>query len=330
MELLAWERLSDHIQSRVPVLLPMGGSRGAVVGYEPQAQRLFVRLVSEAGPLTAASPYAELHVEARQEGGKPVMEVFTTAPHLFKEFHRFAGLLTEEYERPSLTAADAFSAVVERWRELTLRRDLLSADEQIGLAGELAVLAALAGKEGPQSIAAWTGRIPGGPERHDFRIGTVDLEVKSTRSSKRQHVIHGLRQLEPSAGHTLFVVSLRFESAGLGSGLALGERVSQVRELLRVRPASAREFEEKLVAARYDDRDQPHYDERTILADTPMLIPVDDAFPRLVPASLRVALGDHLAARIAYDVTYRIDVEGLGTAVTSSQRAMSLGLSRMD
>jgi hypothetical protein len=331
MELLAWERLSEHIQSGFPVLLPMGGTRGVVIGNDPRAHRLFLRLASELGDLPPASPYAELHIEARSDDGKPTLEIFTTSPHLFKEFHRFAGLLTEEYEHSGLSAVGAFAAVVERWRELALRRDLLSTEEQLGLAGELAVLAALVRHRGPQAISGWTGRMThAAPERHDFRIGAVDLEVKSTRSARRQHLIHSLRQLEPSAGHRLFLVSLRFEAAGFDNGFNLGMRISVIRALLSSSKATLKEFDEKLLATRYQDDDDSQYRDRTILADTPTLIPVDEECPRLVASTIERGLGDKLASRIAHDVTYRIDVEGLGNSLDSSPDARLLGLSSVE
>ena len=95
MELLGWEWLSEHIQSQFPVLIPMGGMRGAAIGCDPSIHRLFLRLPSEAGDLPPASPYADLHIEAKRNNTKSIIEIFTTSPHLFKEFHRFAELLTE-------------------------------------------------------------------------------------------------------------------------------------------------------------------------------------------------------------------------------------------
>ena len=185
------------------------------------------------GDLPPASPYADLHIEAKRDDGKPIIEIFTTSPHLFKEFHRFAELLTDEFEHSGLSASAAFAAVVERWRELALRRDLLSPDEQLGLGGELAVLAALVRHHGSAAVSAWTGRMTAAtPERHDFRVGAIDLEVKSTRSARRHHMIHGLRQLEPSAGHQLFIISIRFEAAGFANGVTLGMRVASIRGLL--------------------------------------------------------------------------------------------------
>lgn len=331
MELLSWERLSEHIQSGFPVLISMGGTRGAVIGNDPRAHRLFLWLPCNAGELPPASPYAELHIEARRHEGKPVLEIFTTSSHLFKEFHRFAGLLTDEYEHSGVSAANAFAVVVERWRELAVRRDLLSPEEQLGVAGELAVLASLLRHHGPQAVSAWTGRMPqAAPERHDFRVGAVDLEVKSTRSARRQHRVHGLRQLEPSVGHRLFLVSLRFESAGFDSGLSLGMRVSIVRELLSSSDAARREFDEKLLTTRYQDSDDAQYQDRLILADTPALVLVDEACPRLVPSAIERVLGPELAARVGLDVTYQIDVEGLGSSVNISGDAKSIGLSSVE
>jgi Putative PD-(D/E)XK family member, (DUF4420) len=327
MELLGWERLSEHIQSQFPVLVPMGGTRGALIGCDPGTHRLFLRLPSEAGDLTTPSPYADLHVEARRDDGRPVIEVFTTTPHLFKEFHRFAELLTDEYEHSGLSASAAFASVVERWRELAVRRDLLSAEEQLGLSGELAVLAALIRHHGPAAVSAWTGRMTEAtPERHDFRLGAIDLEVKSTRSARRQHLIHGLRQLDPSAGHQLFLVSIRFEAAGFANGVTLGMRVASIRALLSSNANATRQFDEKLVAARYRDADDTQYGDRTLLADTPTLIPVNENCPRLVASTIQGALGPALASRIAQDLTYRIDVEGLGKCLDACPEARSSGL----
>jgi hypothetical protein len=327
MELLGWERLSEHIQSQFPVLVPMGGTRGAAIGCDPSSHRLFLRLPSDVGDVLPASPYADLHIEARRDDGKPVIEIFTTSSHLFKEFHSFAELLTEEYEHSELSAATAFAAVVERWRELALRRDLLSPEEQLGLAGELAVLNALVRHHGPAAVSGWTGRMTAAtPERHDFRVAAIDLEVKSTRSARRQHLIHGLRQLEPSAGHRLFLLSIRFEAAGFENGVTLGMRIADIRALLSSNVAAAKEFDEKLLTARYRDEDDMQYRDKTILADSPTLIPVDEKCPRLVASTIHGALGADLAARIAQDLTYRIDVEGLGTSLGTSTEARAIGL----
>jgi hypothetical protein len=326
METLSWEKLERHIGTGKPILLPMGGTRAVLIGFDPSGARLFLRMPLDNDAQVPASPYAELRVEARTDGRDTVLEIYTASSHLFKEFHRLAGLRTEEFERGGQTAVGALSAVVKRWRELTTKRGLLSAEEQLGLVGELAVLEGLSRRHGPSVVSSWTGRMPSFPERHDFRVGQVDLEVKATRMSRRQHIIHGLRQLKPSSGYRLFLISLRFESAGMGNGASLCDRVRIVRKTLSGNRAAREEFETKLRAADYSDLDEAHYQERLILADPPVIIAVDEKCPRLIPETVRDAIGLERANRIGDDVTYRIDVEGLGVVLAASMEAKALGL----
>lgn len=321
METLSWEKLESHIAKATPTLLAMGGARGVLIGFNPVSGRLFLRLPLEKGAKVPPSPYAELNLEARMDESKEVLEIYTQSRHLFQEFHRLAGLLTESFERADQTAVNAFLEVVERWRELTIRRDLLSAEEQLGLMGELLVLDALIGRNGPAAVSSWTGRMETLPERHDFRIGDIDLEVKTTRTSSRHHVIHGLRQLEPSRGHSLFLVSLRFEAAGMANGTSLADYVRKVRIAIAGHQDITKEFEKRLAAARYRSEDETHYQERLVHADIPMLIPVDENFPRLVTTTLYNAIGPTLAGRIGVDVTYRVNVDGLGKPLSSSRHA---------
>lgn len=317
METLSWELMKEHISSANPSVLPMGGSREVLIGFAPDTSRLFLRLPLEADAKVPPSPYVELKVEPRVDGGKRVLEVYTQTAHLFQEFHRFAGLMTEEFEHAKQTAVNAFLVVVKRWRELTTKRDILTEEEQLGLMGELVVLEALIRRNGVTAIESWTGRAEK-PERHDFRIENIDIEVKATRSSQRNHIIHGLRQLEPSGGHRLFVVSLRFEAAGMNNGRSLAEYIQVVRNGVASSRDKSDQFEEKLLAARYRNDDAAHYQERLILADEPIAIAVDDNIPRLDTSVIQNAIGPSLASRIDNDVTYRINVEGLGVPLANS------------
>jgi hypothetical protein len=305
----------------------MGGSRGILIGFNPGAPELFVRLSLESGSRLPPNRYSEIGLEIRRLDDSEYLEIHTTAKHLFREFHRLAGLLTEEYERKGQTATGAFLVVADRWRELTTTRNLLSPEEQLGLLGELIVLGSLIYHHGPNAVSSWTGRLQTMPERHDFRFASVDLEVKSTRTSRRAHIIHGLRQLQPSAGHDLFLISFCFEAAGLSNGWSLVDKVKAIRSSLSQSEQALAEFNNKLQTTRYLDVDEPHYKQRLIMADVPVLVPVDTNCPRIISTTLKEAIGLTLASRIGNDVTYRIDVEGLGEPLTTSITAHLLGLS---
>jgi hypothetical protein len=321
LETLSWGRLDPYLTLAEPALLKMGGTRGVQIGFEPANQRLFLRAPLEEGATVPASPYGELTLEAKRVGRSAVMEVSATSARLYREFHRLAGLLTEELERPGQTAVGAFLAVAERWRGLTAMRELLGPEEQLGLFGELAVLQGLIRECGPDAVASWTARVTAIPERHDFRVGQIDIEVKTTRTAVRNHIIHGLRQLEPCAGHTLFLISLKFAAAGMKDGRSLVDRVRTLRESLSMSPQSLTGFESRLDVVGYRDTDAVHYQERLIVADVPMAIPVDADCPRIVPSSIRETMGTELANRIDNDVTYRINVEGLGRPLKDARDA---------
>lgn len=327
METLTWGRLEDYLRSDRPAALSMGGTKGVIIGFDPTTSRLFFRANLLPGTAIPASQFVELGIERRTIERTEVLEVFTCSRHLFREFHRLAGLFAEEYERIEATAVDAFKAVIDRWKGLTERRELLTTDEQLGLMGELVVLATLIRSHGTALVSAWTGRLPDSQERHDFRYIEIDFEVKSTRSPRRRHVIHGLKQLEPISGRKLFLLSLRFERAGLGHGYSLAERVGEVRGLLTTSSTDLAEFESRLASSRYQDTDDEHYQDKYVLSDEPVVLVVNDQCPRLVSESIRSALGESLASRIGSDLTYRIDIEGLGQSISQSADAGILGLS---
>lgn len=324
METLSWEVLEVHIARKVPAILSMGGKRGVRLGFDPIARRIFVRL--PVAPETKIPPtrFTELDIEVRKDDSGLVLEVSTVTERLYREFHRFAGLLAEDFEQAGRSALDAFDMAIDRWQDLASWKALLTEEQQIGLYGELLFLEALLKHAGPGAVEAWTGRNQKLPERHDFRVGSVDIEVKSTRSVSRRHFVHGLNQLTPSLGHKLFILSIRFEGAGLNSGKALSDRVGSIRISLAGATEEKKEFERKLTSAGYRDADAALYRARVILADLPTLIPVDDKCPRIVSPMLAKFMPPEAAGRID-GVSYTIDLDGLGAAQGTSLYTKVLG-----
>jgi len=324
LELLIWELFEKHLSGKNPSILNMGGNRGVQIGYNPSTQKMFVRIPMDAKTSIPPSPYNELTVDVYESESTIALEVSTKAQHLFREFHRFAGIVTEAFEVPGQTALGAFENAIHRWLELTSRKELLSKEQQLGLQGELTFLHALIKVHGPKAIYAWTGRNILLPERHDFRVGKTDIEIKSTRNLRRQHIIHGLEQLQSSEGHNLYLLSLKFEGAGLTGGKSLYNEVEDVRSLLEKDSTEHIEFENRIHSSGYKNDDAPHYQERFIFAESPMLVLVDDQFPRIVKNMLEMALPSERVGRIT-DVSYRIDIDGLGFPQGSHQFTDILG-----
>jgi putative PD-(D/E)XK family protein DUF4420 len=329
LQILTWDVFERYLHSPSPTVLNMGGTRGVQVGFNPATGNMFVRIPTDPGSTVPPSPYSELEIEISGSDLGTALVVSTAAQHLFREFHRFAEIVTEDFEDPIQTAQGALEASIIRWRELISRLTLLSEEKQLGLQGELVFLRALLKIHGAKAIKSWTGRNILLAERHDFRLGQIDIEVKSTRNKQRQHIIHGLDQLRPSMGHTLYLLSLRFESAGLSGGRSLCDEVEDIRRIIGMDSVERSEFEHRILASGYRDNDEQHYQEKLIFADAPILVNVDDNFPKIVRDTLESTLPSESAGRIT-DVSYRINIDGLGVRQGSEPFIKVIGELRLE
>jgi hypothetical protein len=310
-ETLTWQTFERYLSASTPCVLSMGGSRGVRLGYDPAAARMYVRLPSDPEDVPPVAALAEMSVERAEENGRPVLEIATASERFFREFHRFAGLLTEDFEGASETAISAFSSAVRRWQDFVSPKNVLTEDQQLGLAGELLMLTALMREYGAPSVNAWIASDQDASLRHDFRIEEIDIEVKATKSSVRRHFIHGLEQLVPAHGHDLYILSLRLEDAGMNAGASLVTLVEGIRTELGTKSRHRHVFEAKLASREYDDNDAGLYLRRLVLADAPRLIMVDDDMPRITSSTLEETMNSGLASRIDR-VSYRVNLEGMG------------------
>jgi len=324
VETLAWEVFESHLREKYPSSFAMGGTRGVRIGFTPESQSIFIRLPINPNTFIPPSPYAEIFAEVLKDETGFVLEIKTTTMRLFREFHRFAEIITEDFEKTGQTAQGAFETAIRRWNDLTSRKELLSDEQRLGLQGELVFLNALLNTQETKAILSWTGRNKSLSERHDFRINGLDIEIKSTRSTSRRHIIHGLGQLQASLGHKLYLLSLKFEGAGLVLGRSLYDEVENIRLHFSIGSAERKDFEDRLLAAGYRDEDSEHYQEKLILADQPMLIYVDDKCPKITTEIISTGVPSEVSGRID-DVSYRVNLEGLGVAHGSREFINILG-----
>ena len=171
----------------------------------------------------------------------------------------------------------AARAVVARWRALFATAPAsLGAGQLAGLFGELLVLLRLLQSHGG-ATQLWTG--PSG-HRHDFTAAGRSIEVKTSQATEGRRIrVHGLDQLEQPAGAGLDLVWFRVERHATGRSVA-----ELVDELL-----SAADDEHgvltRLAMAGYLVADQRQYAEIRFRVVEECWFEVDEAFPRIVPAS---------------------------------------------
>ncbi len=191
-----------------------------------------------------------------------------------------------------------FVGRVGAWQEFMRKgSQALSAEAEIGLAGELLMLGAIIGSgvAPATTVEAWMGPLDG---IQDFALGTGAIEVKSTISATGFIAkIQSLDQLDDSVRQPLFLAGVRLRQ--VDGGLRLPDMIEATRALVRDHPEAARLLSERLLAAGYFDTYADRYVRRFLHSDT-QLVQVKDSFPRLVPG--RVPAGISRA-------TYEIDLD---------------------
>lgn len=299
----SWDHLrSQYIEPGIPATFVLRSRPHIGLFLDEDAGRLGIRMEGAAAadiPLRLSS----MEIRDVSADGIRALELSVAEPQLFRPFFLFATDVA-----PRLTdgepAALAVTRALDEWRTLLRQDGLLSEERQQGLYGELWVLSRLIAA-GEDAVAAWTGPLAAA---HDFRLHGRDIEVKTTRSARRVHLVNGLSQLTPAPDAPLFLLSLRVEDAGEG-GRSLAEAVEAAALALAEprRPV----FWELVERSGYRPDDAHRYLIRWRLADPPRLVPVDDRCPRLTRKALGELPAFFRATRIL-DVSYQIDVDGMG------------------
>lgn len=200
---------------------------------------------------------------------------------------------------------NSVSEALESFRELLSKRKKLSDEQEVGLFGELGVFEHLVNEIGEErATSAWLGPEN---EEHDFMLPACDIEVKTTRTEARVHMIGSATQLARSPERPLFLVSIQVTAAGAANtGEALPDRVWRVRKKL---DRSLRVFDERLRSLGWEDRTAGDlYTRKYIARSEPRAYYVDDSFPAISPEGIASIVA---RPELVVGLVYRIDVTNL-------------------
>lgn len=206
-----------------------------------------------------------------------------------------AGALDAEAGADEARLLRTFIGRVRAWQEFMRKgAQTLSAEEEIGLVGELIALASLIDAGLPAAIAcdAWLGPVDG---LRDFEIGTGGIEVKCTLSTVGFPArIGSLDQLDDTARQPLFVAGVRLHQ--VESGQALPDFVENMRDVVRGDEEAERVLAERLIAAGYFDAHTNRYSRRFVQIAS-RLVEVGPSFPRLTLARVHSGI-----TRASYEI----------------------------
>lgn len=157
---------------------------------------------------------------------QPFVDLVCLKPHLHELFSILVNEVLDLLKKDPFRPDEVCRQVLDRWRELLEREPTGSVgiEKLVGLFGELWFLREMV-QRNPNAVRCWTG--PRGA-RHDFSIGSLAVEIKSTLSRRGRFVeIHGHEQLEPPENGELYLVVLKLEQEP-ASGQSLPELVESI------------------------------------------------------------------------------------------------------
>ncbi len=178
----------------------------------------------------------------------PAAVIECTNPQLLRTFCAMVAALFARIEGAPPPTRRAVESYFAEWERLFQQRQRLSAESELGLWGELWLLAQSTRLK--ELLAAWRG-----PEKAaaDFVLGGVGLEVKASR---RAHV-HSVSQtqVDGSLGELeIFLVSMHVMIDPI-KGTSLAELVERIASLV----GDVASFEERLAMVGYAREDEAEY-----------------------------------------------------------------------
>ena len=179
---------------------------------------------------------------------------------------------------------DLFVKRVREWQEFMRKSSSpMSPEEELGLVGELQLLAALLdlGLLAAEVLQAWEGPLDG---IHDFALGSGAIEVKSSVSGIGFRArIQSLEQLDDTMRAPLFLAAVRMRNDPKGS--TLPQHVRRIRGRVMGDMEAERLLMERLMSVGFSDAHDAKYVRTFDLVEIG-LIEVTDGFPRLIPSNV--------------------------------------------
>jgi len=234
--------------------------------------------------------------------GRNWNEVSVSWTNVSVEAYLFVCAVADRVQLLGETLATAVDTVLLGMREVLRREGILTRDQEVGLVGELVILAhLLKARDVDVAADAWLGA---DSEEHDFCLPELDLEVKTTTSDERSHWITSARQLMPVADRPLQIVSIQITPKDGPEALSLPALANAVMHSSEHRAGS---IQRKLESVGYVAEDAGLYPTRWALRTSVAAFEVTADFPKLTPVEL-AHLG--LNSMEITEVKYRINLEG--------------------
>lgn len=308
--ILSWDHLIERIQLNIPFQQIIPGDPICLLIYDSRDTSLELHIENHDALQPSVEPL-NIEISALQKNGVNYLSLKINDAEVFREFYDFMVEIVDSVQILRIEPHLAIDKAWKTWILLLGQESILSKEKQLGLMGELWLLQRVAQKQDWRvALDCWHSDARA---EHDFSFQIYDIEVKSTSSEDRVHIIGSVHQLMPAVGRELLLLSLQFTGAPLllVSSFSLASLVQDISKNLKNEDLEDN-FNSRLTKAGWNPSHTRHYSKRFILRSQPYLIKVDDNCPKITPPVLQGI------ASFQYDrfvgISYRINVSGLGFA----------------
>ena len=268
-----------YLDTGVPINHPIPGTPRIILFTDPLYGRIGIRCPASLTDVVPASSLENLIIRKVQVHDGRAIEVMIVNPPLFLDAYPLLCTIADRIQLDDFAPGRAITETIRRLGHLLRREASPSWELEVGLLGEVALVAALIKMQGAASaVTAWRGY---DGEEHDFDVAQNDLEIKTTTSEQRAHWISSVTQLVPTGTRPLWMLSVQVTRAG-DSGTSLSDLVGWVRVAIG-NGATADQFEQRLLASGWREAFTETAIAKWRLRTQPALFRVSGTFPRLVP-----------------------------------------------
>jgi len=318
---LSRESLEQYFAAPASSVLKIDGNPVAYLYIDPASPTLALRTPVARSALPDVSAYQNISAAQIHWNDTNWFEV-RIGGALARDGYPVLCAIADGLQLDGLGLDASVSRSLAALREVLLRHRRLSPEEEIGLFGELLLLDHLLDRvPAAEAVLGWRG-----PQReeHDFDVGGNDIEVKSTTAEQRIHWINDGRQLEPTIGRSLWLLSVQLTSAG-ADGQSLAELVDQISSKLVTNAHVGDLFRSKLAELGWNDESSMLHTTKYRLRSEPQLYAADAGFPAITRKRLTDA-GFNLA--LVVQLRYALNLSQLTQATAVPNILQDIGMGR--
>jgi len=299
---LTYSTLDTVWNAGAPLVLPVKGTPACELRIDPVSRRITL-VTGYQAPEPDLARLRNISFKAVTAGGEDFAEIAVSVDENVHGAYGLLATIADELQVEGAPLAAAVALSVSRYKDVLAARTGLSTQEEVGLFGELLFVEFLIHKIGAgPAVASWQGPLS---EEHDFVFANIDVEVKTTVSERRRHVINGLSQLVPLRGTPLSLISIQLTRASTDGYRTLPSLVANVRKKAggHVVP-----LDQRLEALGWRSDDAGLYSTCWALRTAPRAYYVKSDFPRMTADLVAPVIPNF---GLVSDVSYRVDVTDL-------------------